>query len=137
MEDVNFLVDQQQKHHPSSSSPILIGRRLHQDALRSVVQGNPVQADVPSVHAGVRRGEAAGLGRRAGRQRLVGARDVGVGRSQRALTDRLVDVLHRLKHALPMASAQRQTGGLVFGIYNVHHFSFEFELSLGMLMIND
>lgn len=43
------------------SSPVLIGCRLHQDALRSVVKGDAVRADVTSVHAGVRRGEAAGL----------------------------------------------------------------------------
>ncbi|TNN54862.1 hypothetical protein EYF80_034892 [Liparis tanakae] len=72
------------------SSPLLIGLRLHQDALRSVVKGD----------AGVRRAEAAGLGRGPRRQRLVGARDVGAGRGQRALADRLVDVLHRLEHAL-------------------------------------
>lgn len=56
----------------------------------------------------MRRGEAAGLRRRASGQRLVGAWDVGVGWSQRTLTDRLVDVFYRLEHTLPMASAQNQ-----------------------------
>lgn len=45
----------------SYSSPVLIGCGLHQDALRSVVKGNAVPADVTSIHAGVRRGEATGL----------------------------------------------------------------------------
>lgn len=48
----------------SLSSPVLIVRRLHQDALGSVVQGAAVAAEVPSVHAGVGAGEAAGLGGR-------------------------------------------------------------------------
>lgn len=95
-------------YEPCSPSPVLIGCLLHQDALHSVVEGNAVSADVSSVHAAVRRGEAAGLWRRAGRQRLVGPRDVA-GRSQRALTDRLVHVLHRLKHTPPVDSEHNPT----------------------------
>lgn len=92
----------------SLSSPVLIGRRLHQDALGSVVQGASVVAQVPSVHAGVGAGEAAGLGGRPSRERLVGAGDVGAGRSQRALADGLVDILDRLEHAPAMASGHNQ-----------------------------
>lgn len=92
-----------------SFSPILIGCRLHEDALSPVVKGNTVSADVTSIYAGVRRGEAAGLRRGASRQRLVGARDVSAGWSQWTLTDCLIDVLDRLENTLSMDSAQSQT----------------------------
>lgn len=93
----------------SRPSPFLIGCRLHQDALRAVVKNDIVSAEVASVAAGVRRGQTAGLWGRAGRQGLVGPRDVGAGRSQRTLTDCLVDVLDRLENTLAMDSAQSQT----------------------------
>lgn len=91
------------------SSPVLVGCRLHQDALGPVVKSNAVATEVPSIHAGMRTGEATGLGGRPGRERLVGAGDVCAGGSQRALTDRLVDVLDRLEHALAVASAHNRT----------------------------
>lgn len=54
----------------------------------------------------MRRGEAAGLGRGPGGQRLVGAGDVAAGWGHRALADGLVDVLHRLEHSFPVAPAR-------------------------------
>lgn len=87
----------QLRHTSCCSSPVLIRRRFHQDALRSVVEGNAVSTDV-SVHDRVGRREAAGLRRGPSRQGLVGPRDVGAGWGQRALTDRLVHALHRFKH---------------------------------------
>lgn len=91
----------------SFSLPVLIGRRLHQDALSSIVQGAAVTAEFPPVHAGVRAGEAAGLRGCPSRERLVGPGNVWAGGSQRALADRLVDVLDRLEHTSAMASGSK------------------------------
>lgn len=97
----------------SFSSPVLIGRRLHQDALSSIVQGAAVTAEFPPVHAGVGAGEAAGLRGCPSRERLVGPGNVWAGGSQRALADRLVDVLDSLEYTSAMASGSKPNTQLV------------------------